>query len=464
VFAGATESTLRFWDTLSSSQVSGATAPYTLNTTTDNPHSDTITGLAVHPTLPLAVTTGKEGEFRLWARASARKSGSSAGAAAAGSSGSSHWRCSAVGGYKGIPLLCCSFSPDGSVLAIGAGATATLWDHQDNTLIASLVPPPEFACSGYQLRQLVFLRNSPYLVGVLGGGNPAAAMQALGVTPSSQQQQQQQQQQGKKQQQQQQQQQLSAAEVVASCWGQGIVVWNVLTGGVSWYSSLPVCSVAADPAHPVFAVGVPAVLSSSSSISTPAAAAAGGGGGAPQQQQGLVLVFGAQQPHPLYACPVPASSPTSLLFLQGSKSAAVHAAAAAAADSQQQVSPLVLLTQDRRYSRLSLGGAPEGAATAGQQPSAAVAAESSEVPAGTRAAMEAEIAAGRDESALEAMFGKMEPPAAAADGGSAAAAAAEAAAIKAAVSQLFDAPSHVLPAPSSLCPTLLELLIGAGRK
>jgi hypothetical protein len=121
----------------------------------------------------------------------------------------------------------------------------------------------------------------------------------------------------------------------------------------------------------------------------------------------------------------------------------------------------MLLTQDRRYTRLALGG---GSAAAGPQQLPAAAAAEGEVPSGVKAALEAE-GAGRDGSVLEAMFGKVEElPAAAAAGGGAAAAAAEAAAVKAAVSQLFDAPSHVLPAPSSLCPTLLELLIGAGRK
>jgi hypothetical protein len=272
-------------------------------------------------------------------------------------------------------------------------------------------------------------------------------MQALGVTPDAlAQQQQQQHKAGKKQHRQQQQ----PAEVVASSWGHAIVVWNLLTGGVSWYANLPVCSVAADPAHSVFAVGVPAVLSCSS-------AAPAGAQQQQQQRQGLVLVFDAHQADPLYACPVPASSPTSLLFVQGKS-----AAAAAAADGAARVSPLTLLTQDRRYTRLTLG-ASAAAADGQQQPDAAAAAES-EVPSGTRAALEAEAAAGRDESVLEDMFGKMEPAAGAAADGGAAAAAAEAAAVKAAVSQLFDAPSHVLPAPSSLCPTLLELLIGAGRK
>jgi hypothetical protein len=452
VFAGATESTLRFWDAITSSQVAGATAPYTLNTTADNPHTGVITGLASHPTLPLAVTTGNEGDFRLWSLASARKKpGSNAAAGSSGSdggsSGSSHWRCAAVGGYKGLPLHCCSFSPDGSVLALGAAATATLWDHTDNSLVASLVPPPEYACSGHQLRQLLFLHNSPHVVGVLGGGDPSAAMQALGISPGAAAQQQQQgwKRAGKGQPGQQQQPEV----VVASSWGQAVVVWNLLTGGVSWYANLPVCSIAADPIHPVFVVGVPAALSSSSS-----------NGAQQQQRQGLVLVFGAHTPDPLYACPVPASSPTSLLFLQN-RSSAVAAG--------QQVSPLMLLTQDRRYTRLTLGGTQPStaAAAADQQPPAAAAAAAggSEVPSGTRAALEAELAAGRDESTLEAMFGKMQPPAAAAAADSgAAAAAAEAAAVKAAVSQLFDAPSHVLPAPSSLCPTLLELLIGADRK
>jgi hypothetical protein len=273
-------------------------------------------------------------------------------------------------------------------------------------------------------------------------------MQALGVAPgASAQQQQQQKKAGQKQHGQQQ-----PADVVASSWGHAIVVWNLLTGGVSWYASLPVCSLAADPAHSVFAVGVPAVLSCSSAA--PA--------GAQQQQQqqaqrqGLVLVFDAHKADPLYACPVPASSPTSLLFVQGKSAAAADGGAA-------QVSPLMLLTQDRRYTRLSLG-ATAAAAGGQQQPDAAAAAAESGVPLGTRAALEAEAAAGRDESVLEAMFGRMEQTASAAADSGAAAAAAEAAAVKAAVSQLFDAPSHVLPAPSSLCPTLLELLIGAGRK
>jgi hypothetical protein len=45
VFAGATESTLRFWDAITSSQVAGATAPYTLNTSSDNPHTGDYTHL-----------------------------------------------------------------------------------------------------------------------------------------------------------------------------------------------------------------------------------------------------------------------------------------------------------------------------------------------------------------------------------------------------------------------------------
>jgi hypothetical protein len=252
------------------------------------------------------------------------------------------------------------------------------------------------------------------------------------------------------------------AQLVAHGWAHGIVVWNLLTGNVSWFCSLPVCSAAADPVHPVFAVGVPAVLDHSSSSSSSHAGSDEAADGQQQQQserqQGLVLVFGDKQAEPLYACTVPDSSPSSLLFWPGKAAAAPAGADSAAA----RVSPLMLLTQDRRYTRVNLGGSSSSSSSDG---SAAAAAEAEAAVQGTKAALAAEAAAnGEGRSALESMFGKTEAPAAtaaAADGSSAAAAAA---AVKAAVSQLFDAPSHVLPAPSSLCPTLLDLLIGAGQQ
>jgi hypothetical protein len=185
-----------------------------------------------------------------------------------------------------------------------------------------------------------------------------------------------------------------------------------------------------------------------------------------QQCQGLVLVFSPSSPQPLLASPIANSSPTSLLYMP-----ATPASSSSSSSKMLHMSPLLLLTSDRRYSRLTAAaGQPNDAAAAAAGGGRGGSSEGlAAVPGGIKAAMEAEKAAGADESALEAMFGKMDrlPGAVAAAGGmegGAAAAAEQAAAIKQAVNQLFDAPSHVLPPPSTLCPTFLELLLGSSTK
>jgi NET1-associated nuclear protein 1 (U3 small nucleolar RNA-associated protein 17) len=407
----------------------------------------------------MVVTTGSEGDFKVWQRsqaAAAQRKGTDAAAAAA----AGHWRCSAVGGYKGLGLNGCSFSQDGSLLAVAAGATATLWDPYENALVGTLVCPVECISGGGSLRQLSFVHNSPHLVGLVGGGDPAAAAAAAAAGSASSAQQQQ------------------LLQQMGSSWGSSIVVWDLLNGAVSWFCSLPVCSLAVDPAYPLFAAGVPALASASSAGAKADGAAKqdqqqqqqqGSGKQRQQQeadtqqqdvkQQGLVVVFNPSNPSPVFAAAVPDSSPGSLLFVHSSSR---KVAAGKQQQPQQRMSPLLVLTDDRRYTRLIPASA--AAADGGSSDAAAAAAADGGVPSGIRAAMEAELAAGGDESALEAMFGHFEQPAAADASGAAAGAAAAEAAVKAAVAQLFDAPSHVLPAPSTLCPTLLELLIGAGRR
>jgi hypothetical protein len=68
------------------------------------------------------------------------------------------WRCRSVGSFKGFPLQSACFSPDGSVLAIAAGAAATLWDPASNRLVAALH----------------FVAGSPFLVGLLRPAGGAA--------------------------------------------------------------------------------------------------------------------------------------------------------------------------------------------------------------------------------------------------------------------------------------------------
>ncbi|KAF8061314.1 ycf24 [Scenedesmus sp. PABB004] len=479
-YGGAAESTLRFWDATGAGAAPAGGAPYVLNTSADAPHRGAITGLAAHPRSRAVVTTGSEGEYRSWAHAPARRGAGGGGGAQRG-----HWRCAAVGGYRGQPLGGAAFSADGSLLAVAAGGTATLWDPEQHALVAALPAPAGAGGAGAALVKLVFMRRTPHLVGLLSGGDPAPALAAVGLgggggggaaagAASSR---------GARA------RQAALAGAVSGAWGSGVVVWDLLACAPTWFCSLPVCSLAADPARPLFAVGVPALPvgggepdgdqqqageeqqqaqqeGAGEQQQQQGGRAQGGrqrGGAVVQQREGLVLVFGAADPQPLAACPVPGGSPASLIFTPGG---APPGAGGAAGAGGVALSPLLLLTDDRRYTHVALGGGGDGDAN-GAGAAGEGGAPADGAPAGTRAAMEAELAAGADESALEAMFGRAAAPpagAAAAAPGGGAAAAADAAAVKAAVAALFDAPSHALPAPTALCPTLLELLIGAGRR
>lgn len=48
------------------------------------------------------------------------------------------WKCDRIGFYKDYPAGPCSFSSDGSVLAVGFGPCLTIWDIDNHELVASL--------------------------------------------------------------------------------------------------------------------------------------------------------------------------------------------------------------------------------------------------------------------------------------------------------------------------------------
>ncbi len=48
------------------------------------------------------------------------------------------WNCESVGFYKELPVGPADFSQDGSLLAVGFGASLTLWDPDTNALRTSL--------------------------------------------------------------------------------------------------------------------------------------------------------------------------------------------------------------------------------------------------------------------------------------------------------------------------------------
>jgi hypothetical protein len=76
------------------------------------------------------------------------------------------WRCRAVGSYKAQRLGAAGFSADGSILAVAAGARATLWDADSHALAAALptaAAPGEAGAAACELSALAFVPNSPFL-------------------------------------------------------------------------------------------------------------------------------------------------------------------------------------------------------------------------------------------------------------------------------------------------------------
>jgi NET1-associated nuclear protein 1 (U3 small nucleolar RNA-associated protein 17) len=460
---------------------SGAGSGFALAACIDAPHAGAVTGLAAHPTQDVVATCSDDGEFKVWAR------GGTAAAAAPAS-----WRCASVGGYKRRALGGAAFSPDGSLLAIGAGTTATLWDPVQCRLVAALAAPPlaaadaaASAAAAGPIVRLAFVAGAP--------GAPPRLV-ACTAAPHAR-----------------------------------IVVWDLLTASAAWAVELETTALAADPRHAgVFAVGVPpqrpqrqqsrqqqavAAAPAAAPVADGPASPAANGGTAPatlapptppvalnkqqqqqqQQQQrpqngaaaaaaaaaatadatadappsapstaaatpcGHVLVFDASSPAPRRACAVPgASPPCALLFVPRD----APLAAAAASSAPRGLSPLLVLTADRRYAAVTSPGRRAVRAAA----AAAAAAEG--VVASAAQAAEAAAPAAAPASVLEAVFGKtpvlqqqqqqQQQHAFDAEGLELLAAA------RGAVKGLLDAPSHALPAPKAMCEAMLELLLTGG--
>lgn len=394
----------------------GATAGYELNTVANDAHTGNITALAYHPMEDVVATCSSDCEFKIWVRgkASSRRQRGGAGVAnVAAETRQGGWRCSSVGSYKRRQLHCCAFSPDGSILAIGAGRNATLWDPFTDAMLGVLCSPvhgDEHAV----LHNLVFVQHTPYLVGLLQG--PGTTWRLL--------------------------------------------VWDLLSTSVAWSCAVPSCGViVADPCHPLFAIGVPpqplpaptppaapgtkpdkAVAAAASSTNSSDARSQAAPNSAPAPAScGYVLVFHPAQAWPKYVCPVPGGSPASLLFAPPNTGLGGLAASSVPDD----MSPLLLVTEDRKFAIATSADAAtaDGTVATAEEPG----------PDGMKALGQ------QDESWLESAFGRTQVPQVAAVG-----VAQAGSNVQAALAQLFDAPSHILPPPTALCPTLLELLVVKG--
>uniref|UniRef100_A0A7N6BKS6 WD repeat-containing protein 75 second beta-propeller domain-containing protein n=1 Tax=Anabas testudineus TaxID=64144 RepID=A0A7N6BKS6_ANATE len=124
------------------------TQSFVLNTTISAPHEAQITAMcfcqAPDSQTTMLVSTSKDGHFKAWQLAPVPS-----------------WSCNFVGAYRGLLPECCSFSADGSLLAVSFQEVVTVWSPASWELLTTLSQPPG------AIRDLCFgrLSCSKYLLG-----------------------------------------------------------------------------------------------------------------------------------------------------------------------------------------------------------------------------------------------------------------------------------------------------------
>uniref|UniRef100_A0A4W5RPH0 WD repeat domain 75 n=1 Tax=Hucho hucho TaxID=62062 RepID=A0A4W5RPH0_9TELE len=125
------------------------TQSFVLNTTVTAPHEDRITGMFFSPSpeTTMLVTTSLDDHFKAWLLPDGQAEG--------------FWSCDFVGGYHLLKPGCCSYSADGSLLAVGFQEVVTVWSPASWELLTTLSQPPG------AIRDLCFgrLSCSKYLLG-----------------------------------------------------------------------------------------------------------------------------------------------------------------------------------------------------------------------------------------------------------------------------------------------------------
>uniref|UniRef100_A0A671V3L1 WD repeat domain 75 n=1 Tax=Sparus aurata TaxID=8175 RepID=A0A671V3L1_SPAAU len=132
------------------------TQSFVLNTTISAPHEAQITGMcfshATDSQTTMLVSTSKDGHFKAWQLAAQSQTDADEGPS---------WSCDFVGAYHGLVPECCSFSADGSLLAVSFQEVVTVWSPASWELLTTLSQPPK------AIRNLCFgrLSCSKYLLG-----------------------------------------------------------------------------------------------------------------------------------------------------------------------------------------------------------------------------------------------------------------------------------------------------------
>ncbi|KAL2497222.1 Transducin/WD40 repeat-like superfamily protein [Abeliophyllum distichum] len=146
---------------------------FSLSTVIYEPHRDAgVSSIAFHPTCPMAVTSSYGGDFKIWVRTPDTRLKDQM-------LQSSGWRCHAVGSYKKKPMTAAAFSADGSVLAVAAENVITLWDPEQNILVAVVGDILE------PITTLSFVGKSAYLVSASQGSNPQLTLWSMSKLSTS---------------------------------------------------------------------------------------------------------------------------------------------------------------------------------------------------------------------------------------------------------------------------------------
>ncbi|XP_075687390.1 WD repeat-containing protein 75 [Rhinoderma darwinii] len=147
---------MKFWE------YSDKLQSFVLNTTINLPHEDQITSLSFQcgcdseKDAPTLVTTGNDGLFKVWVLEDNSDIYRQ----------SSGWSCDFLGSYHGFKATACSFSEDGSLLAVSFEDIITIWESLSWDLKHTLCQPPG------KIRSLCFGRmsSSKYLLASTDNG------------------------------------------------------------------------------------------------------------------------------------------------------------------------------------------------------------------------------------------------------------------------------------------------------
>ncbi|KAH7442694.1 hypothetical protein KP509_03G099700 [Ceratopteris richardii] len=141
-------SCLKFW------RQDVAFSNFVLSTEIHDPHQSEISSLAFHPNINLAVSCCHIGDFKVWVYDKDRKDIAS----------HISWRCRSVGSYRQKSMRCVDFSDDGTLLAVSADESITLWNPFTNSLVHVLA-----RSMGNVVRSLSFVPSTNYLVAASEG-------------------------------------------------------------------------------------------------------------------------------------------------------------------------------------------------------------------------------------------------------------------------------------------------------